>query len=86
MSAPKVTNVKRRNGVAGQYQLSASVQYEGEAAPTVAFVANASGGPIVMVTPDGHGVFVSQRVTDRIGTKLDEAWVRNFFAGSAGEL
>lgn len=82
--APTVTNVKRRNGVAGQFQISASVRYPGEAASTVTFVGDTYGGPIVMVTPDGHQIIVSSRVTDRIGSKLTPEWVRAFFAPQAG--
>jgi hypothetical protein len=86
MSAPIVTNVKRHAGIAGNYSLSASVQYEGEEASTVTFVGSVYGAPIVMVMPAGQQVFVSERVTDRLGATLDEAWVRGFFAPKAGEL
>jgi Tol biopolymer transport system component len=87
MSAPKVSNVKRRNGVAGQYQVSASVQYEGEQASTITFVGYGYGSrTVVMITPDGHQIVVSSRVIDRIGADLNAAWVRAFFAGSGGEL
>jgi hypothetical protein len=85
-TAPVVTNVKRHAGIAGQRSMSALVQYEGESAQTIVFVGSVYGPPIVMVTPAGHEVFVSSRVTDRIGSTLDAAWVQAFFAGSAGEL
>jgi hypothetical protein len=61
------------------------VQYEGEKASTVTFVANLLGGPIVMVTPAGQ-TFVSRDVTNRIGENLDEGWIRAFFAPKDGEL
>ena len=79
-NSPVVTKVRKRNGIAGQFQVSASVQYPGEAASTVAFVGSVYGGPIVMVTPEGRQVFVSARVTDRIGATLDAGWVARFFA------
>lgn len=81
MTAPVVHSVKRRAGVAGQFQLDAVVQYPGEARSTVGFVGSVYGGPIVMVTPAGQ-TWVSSRVTDRIGSELNAAWVRAFFAGS----
>jgi hypothetical protein len=86
MSAPIVTNVKRHAGIAGSHAVSASVEYEGEQASTVTFVGSVYGPPIVMVMSSGVEVFVSSRVTDRIGTKLDEAWIRAFFAPKDGEL
>jgi histidinol-phosphate/aromatic aminotransferase/cobyric acid decarboxylase-like protein len=88
MSAPIVTNVRRRNGIAGQYQVSASVQHEGEAARTVTFVGYGfESRTIVMCTPGNPGgTFVASSVVDRLGAKLDEAWVRAFFAPKAGEL
>ena len=78
-NSPVVTRVHRSNGIAGEFQVSASVQYPGEDPSTVAFVGSVYGGPIVMVTPAGHQVFVSSRVTDRIGAKLDAGWVARFF-------
>ena len=77
----EINNIKRHRGVAGQFSVSASVQYPGESAETVTFVGNAYGGPIVMVTPAAE-VFVSSRVTERIGSILDESWIRRFFAES----
>jgi hypothetical protein len=77
---PEILSVKRSAGVAGQYQLTAMVQYPGEAPEATRFVGSVYGGPIVMVMPSGAQVFVSDRVTDRIGTELTEAWVRSFFA------
>jgi histidinol-phosphate/aromatic aminotransferase/cobyric acid decarboxylase-like protein len=42
---------------------------------------------IVMCTPGNPGgTFVASSVVDRLGAKLDEAWVRAFFAPKAGEL
>lgn len=76
--SPKVTSVKRTDGIAGQYQITATVQYPGEDAATVTFVGSFYGGPIVMRTPTSQ-TFVSQSVTDRIGSTLDESWVRRFF-------
>ena len=80
---PKVTNVKRHAGVAGQYEVSATVEYEGEEPQRVTFSGSAYGGPIVMVTPSSQ-VFVSQDVIARLGGGLSESWVRRFFG--EGEL
>lgn len=75
-----VLNVKRHAGIAGQYELSATVQYPGEEPERVTFVGSTYGGPIVMRTESGQEVFVSADALSRIGYKLDEAWVRRFFA------
>ena len=78
---PVVSNVLRHRGVAGQYSVSAVVRYPGEGPRLVSFVAHVDGGPIVMVTEtDARGVFVSRGVVDRLGSRVDEAWVRAFFA------
>ena len=80
MSAPTVLSVKRRNGVAGAFELVASVQYLGESPESVTFVGSAYGAPIVMVLPSGLQTFVSRDVTDRIGSELTPEWVARFFA------
>lgn len=81
MSAPTVTSVKRYLGVAGEYGYRATVQYPDEPGSVVAFQSSVYGPPIVMLTNGmPGGVFVSERVLDRIGRKLDESWVRAFFA------
>ena len=59
---------------------TATVQYPGEEPHRIRFVGSAYGGPIVMETPGGHQVFVSARVTERIGSTLSEYWVHAFFA------
>lgn len=78
-TTPKVANVKRHAGIAGRYSVTAAVQYPGESAETVTFVGSVHGGPIVMVTDHGQ-TFVSESVTARLGSKLTEQWVREFFA------
>lgn len=79
-TAPAVLAVKRESGIAGQYGYVATVQYAGEEPETVRFVGSTYGGPIVMVSPGGSQVFVSASVTDRLGSTLDESWVRAFLA------
>jgi len=79
-TTPTVDQIKRHNGVAGQFSYSARVRYPGESASTVTFVGSTYGGPIIMVTPDGHQIPVSSRVTERIGATLNPDWVRAFFA------
>lgn len=79
--APVVTDIKRVNGVADQVGYTATVTYEGEDPSLVTFTGSVHGGPIVMVTPGNpRGVFVSNRVTERIGSTLSPEWVRQFFA------
>lgn len=85
MSSPGPTlgKIKRHNGVAGQFALDVPVTYPGEDTSVVSFVGSTYGGPIVMVTPDGHQVFVSARVTDRIGSELTPTWVQRFFGDAS---
>lgn len=78
MTAPTILKIKRHAGIAGQYEVAAEVQYPGEDARAVTFVGSTYGGPIVMVTEHSQ-VFVSSEVTDRIGSTLNESWVRRFF-------
>jgi hypothetical protein len=83
MSA-KVSKIHKHTGIAGQFEISAVVEYEGEAQQTVSFVGSVYGGPIVMVTPYGQ-TFVSASVTDRIGSQLTPAWVERFFTDKEKE-
>lgn len=80
-TAPDVLSIKRTRGIAGEYSLTASIQYPGESPEHVTFTSSTYGPPVVMSTEGiPGGVFVSQRVLERIGSTLDEAWVRAFFA------
>ena len=74
---PTVTNVKRHAGIAGQFKVTATVQYPGEEAATATFVGSVFGGPVVMVLPSGIETFV--RDPERHGPFGTE-WVRRFFA------
>jgi hypothetical protein len=82
---PKLSNIKRHAGIAGDYSISVDVQYPGEQSERVTFVSSVYGPPIVMLMPRGQQVFVSQRVTDRIGSKLTPEWVRAFFTSDGSE-
>lgn len=75
---PTVHAVTRRHGVAGQFELTATVEYPGEGKSCVSFVGSTYGGPVVMVTPMGQ-TYVSRETMERCGSELNEAWVRNFF-------
>lgn len=80
MSAPLVANVKRHAGIAGQYSVTAEVTYPGEPAYRAEFVASAYDGPVVAVMESGAQVFVARTVLERLGLRVDEAWVRGYFA------
>lgn len=80
MSKPTIHSIRHQLGVAGQYSITATVEYPGERRSDVTFVGNAHGGPIVMVTESGAQTLVSREVTDRIGSHLEQSWVRRFFA------
>lgn len=76
---PEVVRVKRKNGIAGQFQMIADVQY-GETTPQpVTFVGSAYGGPVVMVDSNGMQHFVTN--PDRFGDFATDAeeWVYRFF-------
>jgi len=76
---PTVTNVKRWNGVAGNYAYSATVQYPGEPAVPVVFYGSAYGEPGVIVMGTAYGwTFVAD--PGRFGPRLTADWVRAFFA------
>jgi hypothetical protein len=75
--SPTVTSVHRHAGIAGQFSVSASVQYPGEAPESLTFVGSVYGGPVVMVLPSGVQTFVND--PERFG-EFGEAWVRRFFA------
>ena len=77
MSAPTVLNIRKGAGIAGQYEVTAQVQYDDEAPESITFVGSVYGGPVVMVTPTGAQTFVTE--PERHGTFGTE-WVRRFFA------
>lgn len=79
MAAPKLSNIKRHNGIAGNFSYTATVQYDGELPTIVAFSSSVYGAPIVLQSGSTE-VFVDRAVLDRIGSRLDESWVRAFFA------
>lgn len=74
---PKVTNMQRHAGIAGQYEITATVQYDDEPASVARFVGSTYGGPVVMVMPSGAQTFVTD--PDRFGA-FGIDWVRRFFA------
>jgi hypothetical protein len=75
--APTLGKITKRNGVAGEISYSVPVTYPDAPTETITFVGSAYGGPVVMVTPSGHQVFVTD--PGRHGT-FGPAWVRSFFA------
>lgn len=79
MTAPKLGEIRRENGIAGQISYSVAVTYPGEAASTVQFIGSTYGGPVVMVSANGTQTFVED--PGRFGPFGPE-WVRRFFGGS----
>ncbi len=79
MTVPTVTNIKRHNGVAGQYAYTATVQYPDEEASTIEFVGSRYGGGVIMVM--GNGAQVPVRFSGRFTSfsTLNPQWVRDFF-------
>lgn len=74
------TAPKKSAGVAGGYQVSTTVTYDGEAPAVLTFVGSVYGGPIVMVLASGVQVVVSDAW--RFGAQLDAAWVDGFLSAS----
>jgi hypothetical protein len=70
-----IHNIRRHAGVAGQFSVTADVQYPGEERRNVEFVGSVYGGPVLMRTGP-----VEAFVTDpgRFG-KFGPDWVRRFF-------
>ena len=76
---PKLSKVRRSNGVAGQISYSVDVTYSGEPTETLTFVGSVYGGPVVMVSPNGVQTFVTD--PQRFGTFGPE-WVCRFFGNN----
>lgn len=72
---PVIRSIKRHAGIAGQFSVSAEVQYPDEPVSSVAFVGSEYGGPVVMITEFGQ-TFVTE--PGRFGDFGTE-WVRRFF-------
>lgn len=77
MTAPKLGEIRRENGIAGQISYSVAVTYPGESASTVQFVGSSYGGPVTMVTASGMQTHVDD--PGRFG-EFGPEWVRRFFA------
>lgn len=77
-NAPTIHAIKHRNGVAGQYVITADVSYPDEPRRSVVFVGSHYGGPVVMQS-GALETFVSD--PNRFG-KFGEVWVRAFFAAA----
>lgn len=75
---PTILNIKRNNGIAGQYSYKVVIQYIDENPSTVEFVGNTYGGPIVFITESGRQVFVNN--PERFGSQLNKSWITRFFS------
>lgn len=73
-----VRRVKRHAGIAGQFSVTADVEYPGAPVHAVEFVGSTYGGPVVMIS-GGVQTFVTD--PDRFG-EFGEQWVRAFFAAA----
>ena len=81
MTEPTVKNIRKHNGIAGQFSYTATIQYPNEDASTIEFVGSVYGGAPILVMGNGSQVVVrpSGRFTN-FGI-LDPQWVRDFFKG-----
>lgn len=73
----EIVAVKLVSSLAGQFQVNAQVQYPGEDAVVVGFVGSEYGGPVVMISPTGNQMFVTD--PGRFGD-FGVEWVRRFFS------
>lgn len=75
-----IHSIRRTNGIAGQFAITAEVSYPGEDKRAVTFTGSTYGGPVVMVTPAmPRGMFVSD--PSRFG-EFGTEWARRFFEAS----
>lgn len=72
---PTIHSVRKSAGIAGQFSVTADVEYPGEPRRALTFVGSVYGGPVVMRT-EGMETFVSD--PGRFGD-FGETWVRRFF-------
>ncbi|MDQ3222055.1 MAG: hypothetical protein M3Q75_01035 [Gemmatimonadota bacterium] len=79
MSGPTVTNLRKHAGIAGQFQVSATVTYPGEDPNTLAFVGSVYGGPVVMVTDAGQTFVTDPGRFGEFGT----AWLVRFIGATS---
>jgi hypothetical protein len=74
---PRLSTIRRVNGVAGQIAYTVEVTYPEEKPSRVTFVGSVYGGPVLMQTPGNPaGTFVTDAA--RFG-KFSPEWVRRFF-------
>jgi hypothetical protein len=72
-----IYSIRRHDGIAGQFSITARVGYGDEEMRDVTFVGSTYGGPITMLS--GHGIQTRVVDPERFG-EFGEAWVRRFFA------
>ena len=77
MSKPSISNIKRHDGVAGQYCYTVDVRHNGEPPETVTFVGNVYSSSVVMCYGDGLQINVFQ--PERYGLVFNEDWIRRFW-------
>ncbi len=77
MATPTITNIRKHQGIAGQFSYTASVTYPGEDTGNIEFVGDAYGTSVIMVM--GNGAQVSVRRDDLWGVPLNPDYVRRFF-------
>jgi hypothetical protein len=73
-----VHSIRKSAGIAGQFSVTARVEYPGEGRSTVTFVGSHYGGPVVMRT-GGVETFVTD--PGRFG-EFGTDWVRRFFTAA----
>lgn len=75
---PVIARITPGRGIADQVFYRVTVHYGYGPAQHVVFVGSEHGGPVVMVTDGNVQTFVTR--PKRFGERLNEDWVRNFYA------
>lgn len=77
----QIHTIRRHAGIAGQFAITAVVEYPDEPRRSVTFTGSTYGGPVVMSTdgPEGGEWFVSN--PGRFG-EFGIGWVERFFANA----
>jgi hypothetical protein len=73
---PTIHKITKHAGIAGQYAITADVEYPGEGRSRLEFVGSTYGGPVVMRTPMGETFVTNPGRFGEFGTD----WVRRFLA------
>lgn len=79
---PRITSLKRHNGVAGAYAYNVTVLYPLDEPRMFTFYGSHHGDWVILETYGGSQVRVTE--PERFGPRLSAEWVREFFGDHGG--